>query len=205
MNTRTLIFLCAVTLFASCSLFNNDQGKPTGELIPLAVGNYWDYHRWYISPNIADTIREEILSEHLFEIDGVETKVYGYQRYHSSNTHPEINYQWFRMNNEEGSHFAGGFSDADTLIQKNIVYKYPQAVGQVWDYFGISYNFEERTFSIKDTIAIEVISLNDTFETEFGKYKGCYVYRYSEIGKGDGVYHWHHYVYIKPGIGIVAV
>jgi len=204
---RKFIFvsIILVVMGLSCDLFNNEQDIVQGELIPLAVGNYWDYHRWYLSPNIADTIREEILSEYFFEIDGVETQVYGYQRYNASITDPEIDYQWFRMNDEEGSHLVGGFSDADTLIQKNIVYKYPQAVGQLWDYLGISYNFERRDFSIKDTISIEVISLNDTFATEFGSYKGCYVYRYSEIGKGDGVYHWHHYVYIKPGIGIVGV
>ena len=204
-NKAFFITVVSMVFFSSCDLFTTKQEKPTGELVPLAVGNYWDYHRWYISPNIADTIREEILSELTFMIDGVETQVYGYQRYSILNTDPEIEYQWLRMNNEEGSHLVGGFSDADTLIQKNIVYKYPQAVGQLWDYLGISYNFERRDFSIKDTISIEVISLNDTFETEFGSYKGCYVYRYSEIGKGDGVYHWHHYVYIKPGIGIVGV
>jgi hypothetical protein len=188
-----------------CDLFNNEQKIVSGELIPLAVDNYWDYHRWYISPNIADTIREEILSEFVFETNGDELKVFSYQRYNTSIADPVIEYQWFRMNDEEASHLAGGISDIDTLIQQNIVYKYPEDVGQIWDYSGISYNFESQVFSIKDTISIEVVSLNETFETEFGSYKGCYVYRYSEIGKGDGVYHWHHYVFIKPGIGIVGV
>lgn len=205
MTPPLITLLLSAFFLTGCDLFNTDPKKPTGELVPLAVGNYWDYHRWYLSPNIADTIREEIFSKHIFVIGGLEKQVYGYQRYNASITDPEIDYQWFRMNDEEGSHLAGGISAVDTLIQQNIVYKYPEDAGQMWDYSGISYNFESGNFSITDTISIEVISLNDTFETEFGSYKGCYVYRYSEIGKGDGVYHWHHYVYIKPGIGIVGV
>lgn len=205
MRNCILVSVILVVLGLSCDLFNNEQKIVSGELMPLAVGNYWDYHRWYISPNIADTIREEVLSEHTFSLDGIEQKVYGYQRFNTAIENPEIDYQWFRMNDEEGSHLAGGISAVDTLIQQNIVYKYPEDEGQMWDYSGISYNFESGNFSITDTISIEVVSLNDTFETEFGSYKGCYVYRYSEIGKGDGVYHWHHYVYIKPGIGIVGV
>lgn len=205
MKTCLFTLLIILTFITSCDFLNNEPKKLSGELIPLAVGNYWDYHRWYISPNIADTIREEIFSEHSFVIEGVEQQVYGYQRYNVAIANPEIEYQWLRMNDEEGSHIVGGISSTDTLIQKSIYYKYPESVGQSWDFFAASYNFNSSTFFVIDTIAIEVISLNDTFETEFASYKNCYVYRYSEIGQGDGVFHWHHYIYIKPGIGIVGV
>ncbi|MEX0719127.1 MAG: hypothetical protein WD059_00580 [Balneolaceae bacterium] len=188
----------------SCGLLGEEDEKPK-DLIPLETGNYWDYHRWYISPNIADTIREEILSKHTFLIDGQQENVYGYQRFYLTEDKSEIEYQWLRMNDDEGSHIMGGISVADTLIQKNVYYKHPESVGQSWDFFAVSYNFDSNTFSIRDTITIEVISLNDSFETEFASYDNCYVYRYSEIGQGDGVFHWHHYVYIKPDIGIVGV
>lgn len=198
------IFLILIVTCTGCDLFTNEQSI-SAELIPLQVGNYWDYHRWYISPNIADTIREEILSEHAFMIEGIEQKVYGYQRFNATLSDPEIDYQWLSMNNEQGYSIVGGISEADTLVQPGSYYKYPTSVGQLWEYSGISYNFESGQFSNSDTLTMEVVSLNDTFGTELAKYKGCLVYRYSEIGKGDAVYHWHHYIYIKPDIGIVGV
>lgn len=53
------------------------------------------------------------------------------------------------MNEEEGSHLVGAISAVDTMVLQNIVYKYPEAVGQMWDYSGISYNVESQVFRLK--------------------------------------------------------
>tara|TARA_R110002124_G_scaffold109723_2_gene263122 strand:- start:3097 stop:3852 length:756 start_codon:yes stop_codon:yes gene_type:complete len=221
-----------VTLFIGCDLFNNEQAKLPGELVPLAVGNYWDYHRWYLSPNIADTIREEIKSEHTFVVDGVEQKMYGYQqfylqqpkratsgssllaflenkqssapfRYKNDVSTPD--YQWLRANGEDGLLSFGGISPSDTLLLRSMQYRYPTKAGEQQEFPTLSYSFSKLQFSVQDTITIETIGTNETFESEWATYKGCYVYRFQEVGKEDAVYIWDHYVYIKPGIGIVAV
>jgi hypothetical protein len=232
MKTCLFTLLLTLLLLAGCGLFNTDPKKPTGELVPLAVGNYWDYHRWYLSPNIADTIREEILSEHTFMVGGTEQKMYGYQKfypqqskripqgssllafleneygsspaYYKGNT-SEPEYEWLRANGENGLLSFGGISPADTLILKNLQYRYPGRAGEQQEFPTLSYSFSELQFSVQDTIAIETLGTNETFESEWATYKGCYVYRFQEVGKEDAVYIWDHYVYIKPGIGVVAV
>jgi hypothetical protein len=223
-----------MVFFSSCDLFNTKQEKQPGELVPLAVGNYWDYHRWYLSPNIADTIREEIMSEHTFVVDGVEQKMYGYQqfylqqpkratsgssllafleneqrpaqnsfKYRAADSAPD--YQWLRANGEGGLLSFGGISPSDTLLLRNIQYLYPTRAGEQQEFPTLSYSFSKLQFSVQDTITIETIGTNETFESEWATYKGCYVYRFQEVGKEDAVYIWDHYVYIKPGIGVVAV
>ena len=113
-------------------------------------------------------------------------------------------YQWLRANEENGVVSYGGISPTDTLILKTIQYKYPGEVGDEQEYPTLSYAFQELEFSIQDTITIETMGVSETFESEWATYKGCYVYRFSEIS-WDPVYHWDHYVYIKPRIGVVAV
>jgi hypothetical protein len=199
-------------------------------VVPLEVGNYWLYHRWYSVPTIADTIREEVLSRHEFSIEGESHTIYGYQRmFHRSGNdvpengagyslargvndvyplswmaRPSIDYQWLRANGTDGLYSFGGISAADTLLLRNIHYKHPDHVGESWEYSTIAYHFRDQQFSVGDTIDIEVVGMNEDFETDFGHFKDCYVYRFSEIS-WDPVYHWNHFVYIKPGIGIVGV
>ena len=227
-----ITLLLSAFFLTGCDLFNTEPKKPTGELVPLAVGNYWDYHRWYLSPNIADTIREEILSEHTFMVDGETQKMYGYQQFYpqqskrvpkgssllaflenenglSSHTYykgstsgPE--YEWLRANGENGLLSFGGISPADTLLLKNLQYRYPGRAGEQQELPTLSYSFSELQFNVQDTITIETMGTNETFESEWATYKNCYLYKFSESSR-DPVYFWDHYVYIKPGIGIVAV
>lgn len=218
-----VFFVCG-----SCELLGGKDDKIASELIPLEVGNYWDYHRWYLSPNIADTIREEITGKYDFIIDGISQSAYGYhQLYPGGSTQNKIpamladrgntitssiykleavdpEYQWLRANVEEGLVSIGGISPTDTLILKAMHYKYPGKAGDETEYPTLSYSFQDLEFSVQDTITIETIGTNETFESEWATYKGCYLYRFTETSK-DPVYIWDHYVYIKPGMGVVAV
>lgn len=38
------LILSCVVLLAGCDLFKNEQTPLSGELVPLSVGNYWEYH-----------------------------------------------------------------------------------------------------------------------------------------------------------------
>lgn len=234
-KTISLLVACGIVLvFTACGLVDGDPKKQLPEnLIPLAVGNYWDYHRWFISHNMADTIREEVLSKHIFLIDGKEQNVFGYQQFyqqqHKNKITPDTsllvfgenkqspsppryknkldvpNYQWLRANGEDGLLSFGGISPTDTLLLKSTQYRYPTQTGEQHEFSTLSYSFSKLQFSVQDTIAIETIGTNETFESEWATYKGCYMYRFQEIGKDDAMYIWDHYVYMKPGIGIVAI
>jgi hypothetical protein len=205
----------------------------TQELIPLAVGNEWLYHRWYAVPTIVDTMREVVLNDYNITLGDNTYTVYGYQRFHHTVEYESeapkekilskdnmydfyslyesdkfvIPYQWLRANTEHGVYSFGGISQTDTLFLKNIHYKYPGSVGDEWEYPEIAYHFIEQEFSIGDTRTFELVGMNDKFESDIADYDGCYVYRWSEMGTypPGPIYWWYHYAYIKPGIGVVAV
>src|SRR5690554_6433270 len=156
MHTKiTFSILIIFAFFTACGLFGGEDDEKPKELIPLEVGNYWDYHRWYISENIADTIREEIVAKHTVLINGQNTIVYGYQqvpkesiakqvlgeapilgsnrffygqRMQKSLSDPE--YQWLRANGKNGLLSYGGISPTDTLLLSALQYKYPSETGE---------------------------------------------------------------------------
>lgn len=224
-----LLFLLTLT---ACDLLGiEDDSQDADVLVPLAVGNYWEYHRWYSDPALSDTVREEVLGQHEVGLEGTTYTAYGYRhlfREESGWTIPNDgapaqtadaavgsmlytqrssppDYQWLRANGEKGLISFGGLSPTDTLIVEALQYKYPTQVGDEQEYPTLSYDFNERQFSIQDTITIETVGTNETFESEWATYEGCYVYRIPEIGREDAVYWWDHFVYIKPGIGVVAI
>ncbi len=114
-------------------------------------------------------------------------------------------YQWLRANSDKGLYSFGGIAPSDTMILKSLHYQYPGKAGDKQPLITLSYSFQEQIFSIQDTTLIEITGINENFESEFASYDGCYVYRFSEMGRGDAIFWWDHFIYIKPGIGIVAV
>ncbi|MEX2362321.1 MAG: hypothetical protein WD597_01805, partial [Balneolaceae bacterium] len=66
-NAQPLIVFCLIMMAfmfgSSCGLLGGkDEKKPSGDLMPLEVGNYWVYETTYLDV-MKDTIRYEVTAE----------------------------------------------------------------------------------------------------------------------------------------------
>ncbi len=194
---------------------DNDKDKvdkfiPSSQpLIPLEVGNFWEYHQWRISPDFADTVREEVLSSHDIVANGVKVLAFGLQRFRK-NQGPDLeNVVWLYANgklqsSDSGYYLVGGLKHGELSAEKynlELNYKYPGETGDNWQISGLSYNYQTGEFSPQQTENVKLLGINATFETDYGRFEGCYVYGHYSLGLADiNYYNW----YIKPGIGIVG-
>jgi len=179
-------------------------------LKPLAVGNYWEYHQWYISPDWADTVRREVISKHDIIVDGVYVEAFGIQRFYYLAGPDTNDVIWLYADgsipdDHQGYYLVGGIKHENPSIEEfklELQYKYPGVEGETWQISGLSYNYESKEFSTQATRTMELIGTNETFETEFGRFEGCYVYRHASLRPLDlSIFYW----YMKPGIGNVGV
>ncbi|MFA5668209.1 MAG: hypothetical protein WC967_03125 [Balneolaceae bacterium] len=199
MNTRSLIFLCVVPLLTSCGLFNNDQEKPSGELFPLAVGNYWIYETTYLDV-LKDTIRYEVTGEVQVPVGDTSYTAYATNFVpFPSDLEP---YYWLRRNGEQGIYTMGGISNADTLFMNEVVYKLPSEIGETIQTPQLAFSQERLEFYISDTLSITLIDDDREIVTPAGKFE-CYVYNF-DLSMGDDVAdRFDYYLFFSLGSGLV--
>jgi len=68
----------------------------------------------------------------------------------------------------------------------------------------VSFNIAGGYFHATDSVKYELVETHATFQTEHGLFEDCIVFRFEEKTHDDMVFHWYHYIYVKPGIGIVG-
>lgn len=197
--------ISAVLLSMAMSACDTGPEPEPAELFPLAVGNYWDYHRWAIIPALADTVREEILNRHVLSIGSREYEAFGYAQYraHAGEQPGQLEFLW--GHSEQGLMTLGGKYGDEMMLAESLFYKYPGRPGDKWTNRLVALSREFGTFYMAEEIVVELLETNADCRTEIIEFSGCNVYRHDEIGRGDALYHWHHYIYIKPGIGVVLV
>ncbi len=183
MNIRTLILLCAVTLLTGCNLFNNDQEKPSGELMPLAVGNYWIYETTYLDV-LKDTIQYEVTGEVPVPVGDTSYTAYAANFVPFP---PDLEpYYWLRRNGKQGLYTMGGISNADTLFMNEVEYKLPSEIGETIQTPQLAFSQERLEFYISDTLSITLIDDNREVITPAGKFE-CYVYKFKIDFYEEGV------------------
>ena len=197
-NKAFFITVVSMVFFSSCDLFNNEQEKLPGELIPLAVGNYWEYEFNYI---FKDTIRYEVTAE--VEVPIGDTTYTAYAANFLPFPPDLVPYYWLRRNGEEGLYIMGGISEVDTLFINELEHKLPSEVGETIETPQISFSPERLEFYISDTLSITLIDDNRQIETPAGKFD-CYVYKFTVSHGEDVLRGWDYYMYYSQGIGLVA-
>ena len=193
------ITIVIMVLLSSCDLFNNEQEKPPGELVPLAVGNYWVYEYTYLEV-IKDTIRYEVTAE--VEVPIGDTSYTAYAANFVPFPEGLEPYYWLRRNGANGLYLMGGISDTDTLFVNNVEYKLPAAVGETFTSPRVSFSFDRFEFYQSDTLSITLIDDDREVVTPAGKFE-CYVYNF-QLDAGDDVeVDFDYYLFYSPGVGLV--
>ncbi len=219
-NITILIIL--INLFQSCNnLISPDDKTPiidtlevckdttliplnTNELLPLTVGNWWEYElQTFIYGGDNDTTIlinygvQQIKEKHysLYNCCLYETVVYDRGFGGSEN--------WLYWQDSTGVYSLGGFSDVDSLINKSLISKYPVEKGESWMSQNVYFDKLTRKFVYGDSIKYTCVSINKEFDTPIGKIS-CYVFYYRTDIASDVIGFYDTYDYISPGIGLVG-
>lgn len=112
------------------------------ELMPFITGSEWVYRDSAIGSDTTLTSTMSIGAARTMEIGGVSQKVFNVSWSHLSEY--EVNY--LMSTNDSGVVMWGGNSPTDTLMDTQTLYKYPVALGDVWDYSSLKYSANDRRF-----------------------------------------------------------
>ncbi|MBO6622664.1 MAG: hypothetical protein JJ892_06515 [Balneola sp.] len=199
MKILFIFLLLSAFFLTGCDLFNTDTKKPSGELVPLAVGNYWKYESTYLDV-IRDTIRYEVTAK--VEVPIGDTSYTAYAA-NFVPFPPDLEpYYWLRRNGEQGLYSMGGVSGADTLFINEVEYKLPSEVGETIETPQISYSFDRFEFYISDTLSITLIDDDREIFTPAGKFE-CFVYNFILSAGDDVEERFDYYLFYSLGIGLV--
>lgn len=184
----------------SCGLLNGeDNKKESGELMPLAVGNWWEYEATYLDV-LKDTIRYEVTAEIEVPVGDATYTAYAANFLPFP---PDLEpYFWLRRNGEQGIYSMGGISKADTLFMNEVEYKFPSEVGETIQSPQVSFSYDRFEFYLSDTLSITLVDDGREIDTPAGKFN-CFVYKFT-VSNGDDVPRWDYYLYYRTGVGLVA-
>jgi hypothetical protein len=158
---RILIFLFLVI----ASNLNAQQSV----LMPLEVGNTWQYSRQTLLSS--DTISENITEKLTVNFEDVDYDVYAMQSFLLPENTTDSLRVLFR-NAAEGVWEFGMYNARDTLILRNLLFKYPAMVGDTTN--TIVYSISDEIV-VTDTITVELIAIDEPVVTSVGTFD-CHVF-----------------------------
>ncbi|MEX0609441.1 MAG: hypothetical protein WD016_13520 [Balneolaceae bacterium] len=206
-NTQPLIVFCLIGMVfifgSSCGLLGGEKEKNTpDDLMPLAVGNYWEYDFTYLEV-IKDTLRYEITAGVEVPVGDTSYTAYAANFLPFPSGAPE--YYWLYRNGEAGVYQMGGMAETDTLFMNNIRRMYPAEEGQTWDIPQLSFSRDSLEFYVSDTLSITLIDDGREIVTSAGTFE-CYVYKFKIDFYEEGVVFttWDYFMYYSSGVGLVA-
>jgi hypothetical protein len=198
-RNHLLVSVFLVVMGSSCDLFNNEQNIVSGELIPLAVGNYWVYETTYLDALI-DTIHYEV--SHKLEVPIGDTSYTAFAANFVPFPEGLEPYYWLRRNGDHGIYKMGGISNTDTLFTNEVEYKLPSEVGETIQTPQISFSYDRFEFYVSDTLNITLIDDNRKIITPAGTFE-CYVYNFQLDAGDDVLSDFDYYLFYSPGVGLV--
>lgn len=178
MNIRfvKLFVLMGGTLLLESCLTSGDK-SPSPVIIPLSVGNYWEYvDSTYSSTGAfikADTSRLAIRGDTTIQYQGQGVHVF----YWHWTTSPDAD--WLVRNDGDGLYFYGGRTSKGVfLLGKSLNEKFPASAGDSWQKPEYIYQTGDSAFSVPDTVTVQCVATDSMFATGAGVFKN-YVYTYS--------------------------
>lgn len=199
----SVIFLLPVLLMAGCGLLDSDDSQIlSGELMPLEVGNWWEYqiNRPLRTNSPPDTVREVVSRAVTVEINGQSYTAFGWNADIDFSPLPE--YQWLSRNGEDGLYKMGGIAGTDTLFINEISYKLKAEVGDSWQMTQVSFSRSDLEFYISDTLQVTLMDTDRVVETPAGTFR-CYVYHFDVSMGYDVAERFDYFMFYSPGVGMI--
>ena len=111
------------------------EEDPPGELVPLAVGNYWAYELTHyidgqVNQSVTGSGKVEFTEEISIDYAGQSYRVTPWNWFIETGMHP-ADYKYLLWRGDDGIYSLGGISSADTVLHKSLYLKYPVQKGGV--------------------------------------------------------------------------
>ena len=174
-----------------------------GRLMPMELGNYWDYQEVFDEDRIADTTRFSLFTE--INIPGYldSYRVFGGRWYNLGDTPSNRIELW--SNQGDGIHRSGIIALGDTLSEDFLGFPFPATPDTKVYWYAYQKNETTGEFEKRDSTLVELISTDEIIDTPAGQFS-AHAYRYAtkppvdDVSYGSIIY-WH----VVPALGIVAI
>ncbi|MGB2868591.1 MAG: hypothetical protein WBD36_09080 [Bacteroidota bacterium] len=199
---KIVMVVAVLAALWGCKKDNNPVANNTPSyIIPLAVGNQWDYVDSLFNSTggflRVDSSSLRIVGKTTVQYQSQSQDVYYWNWLNNLTKQPSAS-SWLTANESDGNYGIGGISSKGTFVLARTLWaKYPSNVGDSWQRANISLN-GDSTFSISDTSTVTVLAVNEVFPTRTGNLT-CYVYNYQREGTVSTS------VYYSIDIGYVGV
>jgi hypothetical protein len=161
-----------------CSCTKKNEQTNNSVIMPLKVGNYWEYIDSTFS-NIgftySDTSRLTISGSKIISFEGMSYHVFLW----TWNSPYFQNSSFYVSNETNGLYFYGGTNGhRDFVLTKSLNCKFPVQAGELWYSTEFSYNGTDSSIFIVDTVQMQCASSNSVFKSKIGN-TNCYSYQYT--------------------------
>jgi hypothetical protein len=189
------LVLWVTTCKKDFSATNTSTKIESDVLIPLKVGNYWNYEATYYSST--DSVRYAVKERLTVHYEGHHYEAF-FAAYNNANPNP----RWLYWNGADGLYSMGGLSETDTMIFPVLQFKYPVEKGETWEVSRMVYNLVEQRFYIKDTLTYTCIDNDSSIVTPSATFQTvAYMFK---VSQGDDVLlKEKHFFYYAPRIGLI--
>lgn len=195
-----LLLILLASILSGCNPTSGEyKNKPPGELMPLQVGNWWEYELTYLSSS-NDTVRFEIDRAVNFMIEDEYYTAFAFNQVPFPPETPE--YYWLRRNGEAGMYQMGGISETDTLFKNDLLYPYPGEIGDSLKLPEIFFSRQNLNFFLSDTLHITLVDINREVVTPAGMFT-CHVYNFKKSAGDDVLEELDYYLFYSPGVGLI--
>jgi len=148
-------------------------------IVPLAVGNYWEFADSTIIEDtliFIDTSMVGITGKQNIEYQSNNYEVFYWNGFDMNTNPPEPQpMKWLIRNQSDGLWEYGMLNDTDTLLLQNLTLKFPANIGDSWPI--MAYVITDTSISVGDTLTMECIDTDQEYITPAGTFN-CYVYQY---------------------------
>ncbi len=208
-----LILLIPIFFILSCKLFYSEENEIDNTevnenvLLPLQKGNYWVYETSHYTEGVLDSHSTSTAIETIEDIIKYNYEGDDYNIAVSSirlGNYPPNSSHWLQWNGTKGLYFFGGISHSDSLIEKQLQYKYPVKAGDSWETNIFEYDGSTGTFYVLDEkIKIECITTDTEYITNIDTF-ACIKYHFKMRLFDDIVLQSDFYFYFSPNIGKIV-
>ncbi|GMQ83220.1 MAG: hypothetical protein BMS9Abin05_2710 [Rhodothermia bacterium] len=201
------VWLIALVTLMSCdsnsdppSLVCTNDPIP-GPLVPMEVGNYWDYDILDHKGEVTDSARFEILEEIFLDELGGANRQFVANWHDIGSPAQETREIWTDEN--DGTHFSGFIMGVDTAAADFLRFGYPATPGDVFVGYDYTRDSETGILVKTDTSEYTLVAVDEIIQTPAGRFS-TYVYKVLRDPPGGVLWGTWLYLHYAPGFGLVA-
>jgi len=172
---KSILILLIVSSFCSCS--KKSEQSNNSVIIPLKVGNYWEFIDSSFNNSVftySDTSRLTISGSQTISFNGTNYQVFLW----TWNIPYFQNSSYFVSNESNGLYIYGGTNGhRDFVLSKSLSNKFPVNAGELWYHSELGYKGIDSSIYIIDTVQVQCISINSAFNSKKGIIN-CYSYQF---------------------------